>query len=602
MCAALLSTPLAVRAQDPPTSVLLVYSGERNAAGYSAEKDVSFAAALERILRTRLEGNLNFYPEHVDTTRLGDPIYEQSIRSLLRSKYEGRQLDLIFVFGDVAVDFISKHRADFFPAIPVVFNTADPVVAMPNSTGVETRISQRRVLETALRIQPDTRHVAVVAGTTAYDQYYVRSAREEFTPYEGRLTFTYLIGLPMRELLGRVATLPAHSIVFFMGVTEDREGRSFLPQEMLDPISAAANAPTFGWHGLGLDHGLVGGTVYSPEVLASYVAALGGRVLNGERAETIPVTKVDITATQFDWRQLQRWNIDESRLPANSTILFRQPSAWESYGDYILGGAMILTLQTALIVGLVVQRARRRRTEHALRQSYEQNQDLAGRLINAQEDERARIARDLHDDLSQQLAGVSITLSGLKRKVGRPGSESDVEQAVSSLQTRSAALAQSVRNLSHHLHPSVLEHTGLVETLRHHCADVEEHRPLAVVFNAEGDFDSLPPNVALCLFRVAQEALANVVRHARAHTISVSLAATSDSIELRVIDDGVGFVAGERTKNGLGLRSIDERVRFMRGTVAVESRPGMGTTLMVRMPLVATPSAIRGPQVRPLVT
>ncbi len=576
---------MAVRAQDPPTSVLLVYSGERNSAGYSAEKDVSFAAALERTLRTRLEGNLNFYPEHVDTTRLGDPIYVQSIRSLLRSKYEGRQLDLIFVFGDVAVDFISKQRADFFPAIPVVFNTADPVVAMPNSTGVTTRISQRRVLETALRIQPDTRHVVVVAGTTAYDQYYVRAAREEFTPYEGRLTFTYLTGLPMRELLGRVATLPAHSIIFFMGVTEDREGRSFLPQEMLDPISAAANAPTYGWHGLGLDHGLVGGTVYSPEVLASHVAALGLRVLNGERAETIPVTKVDVTATQFDWRQLQRWNIDESRLPVNSTILFRRPSAWELYGAYILSGALVLVLQAALIVGLVVQRARRRRTEHALRQSYEQNHDLAGRLINAQEDERARIARDLHDDLSQQLAGVSIMLSGLKSKVSKAGSEPEIDHTVRTLQDRTATLSESVRNLSHELHPAVLQHTGLVATLRRHCSDIERLHDLSVKFSAGDNLECLQPDLALCLFRVAQETLTNSVRHGRARTICVSLTTTADSVELNVVDDGVGFVASERTRSGLGLRSIDERVRFMRGSVRVDSRPGEGTKVLVRIPI-----------------
>ncbi len=600
ICAALALSPLAAGAQGPQKSVLLVYSGERNVAGYSAGRLLSGPAvldlALERILRTQLGGNLYHYSEYVDTTRLSDPSYERDVLSLFRSKYEGRRLDVIFVWGDVAANFISRHRASFFPEIPIVFNAADPVAAMPNSTGIVNPIRQKKVLDVALLVQPDTQHVAIVAGTTAYDQYYVSAAREEFKPYEGRLTFTYLTGLPIPELLSRVATLPPRSIIIFMGLTEDGEGRFFLPQEMLDSISAAANAPTYGWNGLGMNHGLVGGTVYSQEDLAPHIAALGLRVMRGESAETIPVTEVDFSTTQFDWRQLRRWNISESRLPANSTILFRQPGAWELYRGYILSGAAILILQTVLIVGLVAQGARRRRTEHALRQSYEQNQDLAGRLINAQEDERARIARDLHDDLSQQLAGVSIMLSILKRKIAIPDPESEVNRTVSALQDRSAALAESVRTFSHELHPGVLQHAGLVTTLRRHCEEVEQHHRLAVTFSASGDLEALHPDAALCLFRVTQETLTNVIRHARARTISITLATTRDGVELSVIDDGVGFVASERTQGGLGLRSIDERVRFVRGTVTVESLPGLGTKVVVRLPLAAGPSTSNQPQ------
>ena len=327
------------------------------------------------------------------------------------------------------------------------------------------------------------------------------------------------------------------------------------------------------------------GHVYSQEVLASHMASLGLRVIKGERAEDHSGHRDRLDTTQFDWRQLRRWNISEGRLPANSTILFRQPSAWELYRAYILGGGVILILQTALIVGLVVQRVRRRRVELALRQSYEQNQDLAGRLINAQEDERARIARDLHDDLSQQLAGVSIILSGLKSRVGKPGSEPEIDHTVRTLQDRTSTLAESVRNLSHELHPAVLQHTGLVATLRRHCSDIERLHDLSVRFSGGDNLEWLRPDLALCLFRVAQETLTNAVRHGGAHTICVSLTTTADSVELNVVDDGVGFVASECTRSGLGLRSIDERVRFMRGSVSVDSRPGEGTKVLVRIPI-----------------
>ena len=594
-------------AQTPQKSVMFLYSGERTVAGQSAERNLANAAIvdlrIESVLRQELQGNLYYYSEHVDTMRLDDANYVQDVQSLLRSKYRGRPLDLIFVRGDVAVDFVGKQRASFFPEVPIVFSTADPVSVMPNSTGIVTPIRQRKVLETALRVQPDTRHVTIVAGSSAYDQYYVRSAREEFTPYEDRLTFTYLTGLPMRELLGRVSTLPPHSIILYMGVTQDGEGRLFLPQEMLESVSAAANAPTYGWNALGMGHGLVGGTMNTPEITARSLAALGLRVMKGERAEDIAVTDLDVTITQFDWRQLRRWNISDTRLPPDSTILFREPGPWELYRSYIIGGMLIMAVQSALIAGLVVQRIRRRRTELALRESErrfrdtaEQNQDLSGRLINAQEEERARIARDLHDDVSQQLAGVSIMLSGLKRNVSMPEKLLEVEQTVAALQGRASELFDTIRNLSHQLHPSVLQHTGLIWPLQRHCAEIERHHGLKVSFSARDELLELKPDVALCLFRVAQEALTNATRHARARTILVQLQAFDGGVELRIVDDGVGFVAGERARTGLGLRSINERVRFVGGTVQLESRPGQGTSLLVRVPFEG-PS---GPGVAPL--
>ena len=228
-----------------------------------------------------------------------------------------------------------------------------------------------------------------------------------------------------------------------------------------------------------------------------------------------------------------------------------------------------------------------RRTKNALRQVYEENQDLGGRLINAQEDERARIARDLHDDLSQQLAGVAIIVSSLKRKIGKPDSEADIEQSFVTLQERTAEAVTTIRNLSHELHPGVLKHAGLTATLRDHCADIERHHQVTVTFKPGDGLDSLDPDVALCLFRVVQEALTNVRRHARARTTCVSVMTTAESVELNVVDDGVGFAASERTRSGLGLRSIHERVRFMQGNVSVDSRPGEGTKVLVRIPIGA---------------
>jgi signal transduction histidine kinase len=253
----------------------------------------------------------------------------------------------------------------------------------------------------------------------------------------------------------------------------------------------------------------------------------------------------------------------------------------------------LLVTATPLML-LAVAMEEERRSKEALHESYQENQDLAGRLIHAQEEERARIARDLHDDLGQQLAVVGVMLSGLNKKVGKPGSEREVDQTLETLQDCTSALFDSVRNLSHELHPAVLEHLGLVAALRRHCSDIERLHQLSVTFSA-GDNLRLRPDLALCLFRVAQETLTNSVRHGNARTIRVSLTTTADWVELNVVDDGVGFVASELAKGGLGLRSIHERVRFMRGTVSVDSRAGEGTKVLVRIPIgTAHDELVRG--------
>lgn len=160
----------------------------------------------------------------------------------------------------------------------------------------------------------------------------------------------------------------------------------------------------------------------------------------------------------------------------------------------------------------------------------------------------------------------------------------DIAQALNTLQERNTALASSVRTISHELHPGMLQHSGLQATLQRHCAEIAQHHRIRVTSAAPGDLDALSPDIALCLFRVAQQALANAVRHASAQEIQVRLAASDRRIELAIIDDGVGFIPATRTPRGLGLRSIDERVRLVGGTVKLESRPGHGTRLLVTVP------------------
>jgi PAS domain S-box-containing protein len=227
-----------------------------------------------------------------------------------------------------------------------------------------------------------------------------------------------------------------------------------------------------------------------------------------------------------------------------------------------------------------------RASEAALRRSHEQIQDLAGRLITAQEAERARIARELHDDISQQLAGLSLEMSTVKR---RPDAQQNPEllEALALLQHRTIGLAEDIRHLSHDLHPSVLRHAGLADALRSHCGEFAKRHGIDVVVRSETDLGHIDLATALCLYRVAQEALRNAGKHAAARHVRLEVSRRGDEVQLYVADDGKGFDLPEvrQSAHGLGLRSIEERVRLARGHVSIETAPARGTRVSVRLAL-----------------
>jgi two-component system sensor histidine kinase UhpB len=212
---------------------------------------------------------------------------------------------------------------------------------------------------------------------------------------------------------------------------------------------------------------------------------------------------------------------------------------------------------------------------------------MAGRLIAAQDAERARVARDLHDDVSQQLAGLSIALSSLRHRMDDQLVSKDLQADVRALHQRTSTLAQNVRHLSHDLHPTVLRHGGLEAALTSYCAELERADGPILTCAADGDFVTLSPAGALCLYRTAQEALRNVVAHAGASRAAVRLVRSGDTAEMTIVDDGQGFDV-ERSLdqgNGLGLISIIERVRLVGGTASVVAEANKGTRVSVQIPV-----------------
>ena len=227
------------------------------------------------------------------------------------------------------------------------------------------------------------------------------------------------------------------------------------------------------------------------------------------------------------------------------------------------------------MVGAALDITEGKHAEEALR-------GLSRRLIKAHEEERTRVARDLHDDITQRLARLAIDAGQAE------GSPDDQvwAQTMRSVREGLVSLSEDVHSLSYRLHPSVLEDLGLAEGLKAECERFSRQESIAIDMDVANTPAVIPAESALCLFRVAQEALRNVARHARARRVKVSVRALDDGLQLAVVDDGIGFeVAVQRDHPSLGLASMRERVHLLDGELDIESAPGKGTTVLVWIPV-----------------
>ncbi len=226
-----------------------------------------------------------------------------------------------------------------------------------------------------------------------------------------------------------------------------------------------------------------------------------------------------------------------------------------------------------------------KRSEEQLLQGNRQIRALAARLLTAQESERRRISLLLHDDVSQNVAAIGLSISRLKRKLS--GSSDELVAELDRLGVQVHDLTTQIRKLSHQLHPEVLEHLGLVAALESHVADFGHEERIEMKFVADFGTDPLPLDLSVCLYRVALEALRNVSRHSGASSASISLKRDDGYLMLEVSDTGRGFdVEKARRGSGIGLLSAEERIKLFQGTLDIRSNPQSGTVIVARVPLV----------------
>lgn len=658
---------------------------------------------MEASLRAHFSSPVNFSIVDLENPRFEQEAYQDHLAEALKSGYANEKLDLVVAVMTPSLQFAVKYHDKVFPGVPIVFMSINP--PLPETmgrgvTGVLSPLGIAEIINLALRLHPDIDTVAVITDVSNVDKDWLEAERAELRRHQGRVKEIDLVGPPSPELLQRVAELPPHTVVLFQLFPQDANQLAFGAFDVLAAV--ARRLPTYSILNF-LDRGAIGVATYDATSDAVLAGQLGARVLAGERADDIPIVSNSSVLVSVDSRQLRRWNIPESALPAGTRILYRDPTFWQRYWQYVIAATGVILIQSALIVGLLWQRARKQNAEAAIRESeqrfrlvtntapvmiwmcgsdqsftyfnkpwldftgrpldaeigagWEQglhpddlhsclearrrafdlresfhlqyrlrrsdgefrwifdtgvprfNADgsfagyigsclditdrklaeealanLGGKLIAAQEQERTRIARELHDDINQQLAFLAMSLDDVRRTPS--ASVAAIHSRLEQIETRTSEIAKSIQALSHRLHSSKLEYLGLVAALRGFCREFSDQHHVDVTFTHDPIPDNLPPEIALCLFRVAQAALVNAFKHSGVESYHVHLRSSRGGVHLSVQDEGVGFdVEKMLSGHGLGLISMRERVRFVNGEIAIRSRPHGGTTIDVDVPV-----------------
>jgi signal transduction histidine kinase len=236
------------------------------------------------------------------------------------------------------------------------------------------------------------------------------------------------------------------------------------------------------------------------------------------------------------------------------------------------------------MMGVSLDISERKKVEDALRRNEQDLSELTGRIIYAQEEELRRLSRELHDDLTQRLAALALEAALIEKQLSPV--DPQTVQALKALRINLTDLADDVHDLSRRLHPSILDDLGLVQAVQAECSTFTRKTGIDLSFTPLDLPCLIPRHLALCLYRIIQEGLQNIAKHASATAASINLHGISGGIRLLIQDKGIGFDLKKAKQNaGIGLSSMRERVRHVNGTIAVESNPGKGTEIQIFIPL-----------------
>ncbi len=573
--------------ENPLQKILILHSYHR---GHKWTDDQN--AGLEAALKGDTDVS-QMYVEYMDTNRMDWGKDFRKLYDVYKLKYARSKFDVICTTDTDAFRFVRLYGDRLFPGTPIVFSGVKYVKASDlrgerRVTGVNEEADLKANIELILRLHPKTRQIVFINEWTPTG----RRVRDEFVRvmplFENSVNFLILDNVDTKYLLSVVSSLPPTSVVLYGAFSRDKVGRIFDYNEIASLIVRASPVPVYSPWDFNLGLGIVGGVMTTGYSQWEAAGKLASRLLHGGRTPNIRVIMASPKTYLFDYAQLQRFGISKKALPPNSVIVNHPESLYEKYKRVIYGVTMTILALVAVITVLMINIRQRKATEVKLKASREELRGFAWRLAEVGDAERKRISRELHDEIGQNLTLLGVNLTVLKSLIGGERTEG-IQQRMADSAALVRQTTERVRHLMGKLRSPVLDDYGLIPAIELYAKQWMSRTGINLIIRSADAPPRLPPAVENALFRIFQEALTNVVKHAGASQVIVTAAKKDGTFIFSVEDNGSGYdtvaVAGANAERGWGLVSMKERAEAVSATCRIRSGRGLGTHVIVEVPL-----------------
>ena len=585
-----------------PRRVLLLHSFGPHFEPWSA-----VAGRFREELTRRSPNAIDLYEASLEMARLAQPAEEAPLVDYIRALFAGRHLDLVVAVGAPAARFFQKYRPQFFPSTPLLISAADQRTFSEgtltwNDAAVPSTLDLPKLVENILQVLPDTNNIAFAIGASPLERFWVEGMRQAFQPFAGRVAFEWFSELSQDEMVKRASMLPPRSALFYASVRVDAAGIPNEQNRVLARLREAANAPLFSYLDSNFGQGIVGGPVLSTQDLGRRAAEVAVRILNGERPGDIKTPPVGLGPPVYDWRELQRWNISEARLPPGSVVQFREPSAWERYRWQVTGVLMALLLQSAMIGWLLTERYGRRRAELESR-----HRSLEVMHLNRTAEIGALSASFAHE-VSQPLVAVELNAARAEDLLrANPPEVDKLKEVMTDIRQANSLAMNVIGNLRNLLRRKSdtrkCELNAVIADAVQLLAPEASRRNIGLRVNGVQRALSVRADpvhlqqVILNLVTNSMDAMTDTPRDARKITIRTELAGES-TVEVSVGDSGTGipehklgeifetFYTTKEQGTGLGLSVARTIVETYEGKIRAENQAGGGAVFRFTLPLI----------------
>jgi len=379
-------------------------------------------------------GPTNFIQINVGPTGfVGAP--EQSVVDFIRSNFANRpKPDLIVTIAGPAAVFARKYRQQLFPESPLLLASVDQrflgdAPLADNDVAVAALHDFSGLVDDILQLRPQTRTIFMIVGSGVIGKFWRHRLEEQFSRFQPRLNFVWSDDLSFSEILRRCSTLPADSAIYYFTFGTDAAGAAYADERVIADLHATANAPLFAAHSVFLGRGIVGGRLMDIDEVGRRTSATAYKILSGTPPNELRAPPLLAGPPTFDWRELKRWSIAESHLPAGSTVVNRAPTLWSEHRNLLLAGTGALLIQALLIVGLLLERRARRRAEFESRRNLGLASDVSRR------ETMSALTSSIAHELAQPLSAMIHNTEALQLMIAnKRATPDDIVEILSDIQ------------------------------------------------------------------------------------------------------------------------------------------------------------------------